>query len=168
MATSTLIQYLDTKDASGVDLGVTPSARRQIEVFQCATAIAVGDAVVLDNAFTGTGAQGVVVKTAPFSTSGVAGIRGVSLDAVSAPTVAGTLSKVRCVVAGEATAKVAAGTAAGALLSCTAVNGTGTTVAGGGGAATLTDVMARVTSYAVALDAEASGLALVDVRPLSA
>lgn len=161
MATSNLIQYLETSDSSGSDLGVTPSNRRQIETFIAKSTIAVGDAVILDNTQTGDGLQGLVVKSAGFNAAGVAGIVGVALDAVTATSTKAL--RVRVVISGEATVKVAAGTTAGSLVSCTAVASTGTAVVGGAGAATLNDVRAAATAYAVTLDAEASGLALAMV-----
>lgn len=161
MATSNLIQYLETADSAGTDLGVTPSNRRQVETFIAKSSIALGDAVVLDNTQTGNGLQGLVVKSAGFAAAGVAGIVGVAAEAVTGTS--GTPVKVRVVIAGEATVKVAAGTTAGSLVSCTAVASTGTAIVGGAGAATLNDVRAAATAYAVLLDAEASGLALAMV-----
>jgi hypothetical protein len=48
MATSTLIQYLDTTAADGVDIGLGVSNRRQVETFISSEAIVAGDVVALD------------------------------------------------------------------------------------------------------------------------
>jgi hypothetical protein len=48
MATSTLVQYLESTDAAGADLGITPSYRSQFETFIATEAIALGQAVGMD------------------------------------------------------------------------------------------------------------------------
>jgi len=63
MATSTLIQYLETTGKSvttgaDVQLGVTPSNRLQVETFLCETAIVKGQLVAVDVAKMGTDATG--------------------------------------------------------------------------------------------------------------
>jgi len=165
MPTSTLIQYLDTVDSAGVDLGVTPSARRSVETYIARTTITTGDAVVFDNTATGSGAQGIVVATAAFNAAGRPGIVGVCLSGVVGTV--GAPKLVRVVTSGLVVGRVAAATAAGALVSCTAANGVGAAVATGAGAATADSARAAATSYATTLDAEATGVALMSLSAAS-
>jgi len=75
MATSTLVQYLDTSavSASGavVQVGNSPSNRRQVETFLTETAITVGQLVAIDAAKLATDASGgltaATVITADFN-----------------------------------------------------------------------------------------------------
>lgn len=54
MATSTLIQYLETTDAvTGASLGASPSNRRQVETFIAGATVAVGDWLQFDTSKTG-------------------------------------------------------------------------------------------------------------------
>lgn len=63
MATSTLIQYLETVDAvTGAQLGPSPSNRRQIETFIAGGTVAVGDWVALDATKTGATKAVTVIK----------------------------------------------------------------------------------------------------------
>lgn len=161
MSTSNIIQHLDSSDALGVDFGAGPSSRRSVEAYLAVTTVAVGDAVVFDNAQTGTNRQGLVVLTAPFNAAGAAGVVGIVLE--GGVGTAASPVRVKVVTKGLVISKMAAGTAAGALLSCTTVAGTGTTVTTGGGAATVDAARAAATAYAVALDAVAAGVGLVHV-----
>lgn len=95
MATSSLIQYLNTTDAvTGAQLGVTPSDRLKVETFVCSAAISVGQVVALD-----------VTKMATDSTGGLTSVTVLPADYNSA-----TVQKVVVGVAKTAT------TAAGQLV----------------------------------------------------
>lgn len=92
MATSTLIQSLDTKDSAGVAVGATPANRRQLETFFAGAAIAAGDWVSFDTTKTGATRVVTVIKTA--ATAGQANVVGVALRS------AATGDKVDVVVSG--------------------------------------------------------------------
>jgi hypothetical protein len=64
MATSTLLQYLQPTDGSGVALGVTPSNRRQVERFIASHAIAANDLVALDFSKTADGDKALYIRKA--------------------------------------------------------------------------------------------------------
>ena len=77
MATSTLIQSLDTKDSAGVAVGSTPSNRRQLETFIAGAAISAGDWVSFD--LTKSGAIRVVTVIKTTAAAGQANVVGVAL-----------------------------------------------------------------------------------------
>ena len=92
MATSTLVQYLDTAgvSASGavVQFGNTPSNRRQVETFLTETAITAGQLVAIDAAKLATDASGgltaATVITADFNSAPVRKVVvGVALQSVT-------------------------------------------------------------------------------------
>ena len=61
MATSTLLQYLQSTDGNGDALGVTPSNRRQVERFIASSAIAENDLVALDFSKTADGEKALYI-----------------------------------------------------------------------------------------------------------
>jgi hypothetical protein len=151
MATSTLIQYLNTTDAvTGADLGTGPSAKIQLETFRAGSvAIAAGKLVSLDLSQTSDGAKLLTVVPADLSganTLGVIGVattaaaagalvtvmlRGITNVAADAGIVAGDALSVSATGAG-ATAGFVAKRAAADLYPCVgvALEATGATVAG--------------------------------------
>lgn len=115
MATSTLIQSLDTKDAAGSAFGATPSHRREVETFIAGAAIASGDWVSFDVSKSGAARVVTVVKTT--ASAGQGNVVGV---AISAATAAG--EKVQVVTAGYVEgANVVNGVASGATLTTSGV-----------------------------------------------
>jgi hypothetical protein len=81
MATSTLIQSLDTKDSAGVAVGATPSNRRQLETFIAGAAISAGDWVSLDLSKSGAIRATTVIKTT--AVVGQTNVIGVALRSAS-------------------------------------------------------------------------------------
>ena len=81
MATSTLIQSLDTKDSAGGTIGATVSNRRQIEVFFAGAAIVAGEWVALDLSKSGATRAVTVVKTP--AAAGAVNVIGVALGSAS-------------------------------------------------------------------------------------
>ena len=119
MATSTLIQYLETSQKDGfgntVAVGTASQNRNQTEVFVAAVAISVGDLVSLDlRAATLDGTKLVSVVPADLSSADTLGVVGV---ATSAAAVGG---KVTVVLKGIALVNADAGIAAGDALSVSA------------------------------------------------
>ena len=91
MATSTLVQYLNSTDAvTGGQLGTTPSDRKQVETFIASAAITAGQVVALD-----------VTKMATDATGGLTSLSVLPADFNSA-----TVQKVVVGVAAEAQATV--------------------------------------------------------------
>jgi hypothetical protein len=84
MATSTLLQYLEPTDGSGVALGVTPSNRRQVETFIASEAIAANDLVSLDLSKTDDGDKALYVVKADTGTATDTFAVGFALDAAAA------------------------------------------------------------------------------------
>lgn len=65
MATSTLLQYLETTDAvTGASLGASPSNRRQVETFIAGATVAVGDWMQFDTSKTGATKVVTVIQAA--------------------------------------------------------------------------------------------------------
>jgi len=81
MATSTLIQSLDTKDSAGGAVGATPANRRQTEIFFAGAAIAAGDWVSFDTSKSGATRVVTVIKTT--ATAGQSNVVGVALRAAA-------------------------------------------------------------------------------------
>jgi hypothetical protein len=105
MATSTLIQFLDSGEAGDT------SNRRQVETFIAGGAIAEGDWVALDNSQTGADRALYVVEAAGVATKGNAAAMGVALADAAAN------ERIDIVVSGYvAKAGVAAATVAGDAL----------------------------------------------------
>lgn len=77
MASSTLIQSLDTRDSAGVAVGATPSNRRQTEIFFAGAAIVAGDWVSFDVSKSGAIRVVTVVKTT--AVAGQSNVVGVAL-----------------------------------------------------------------------------------------
>ena len=128
MATMTPLQYLDTTDAAGADLGATVSNRRTVERFIAGAAIAAGDVVMLDVSQTGA-AKVVYVRQAGAVATGNPLAVGVAIEAATAAgealdvVIAGYVEGVNC-TAGTVTAGVAleAGTTAGEVSNATAAD----------------------------------------------
>lgn len=115
MATSTLIQYLDSTDAiTGAQLGPSLSNRRQVETFKLKVAAGGGTVSIAANAWvmfdsTQTGSEKVLcVRTAGTSANGTGLTVGVALEAVSVTATATTGAEdlVRVVVGGFAQAAI--------------------------------------------------------------
>jgi hypothetical protein len=105
MATSTLVQFLDSGEAGDT------SNRRQVETFIAGGAIAEGDWVALDNSQSGADRALYVVEAAGVATKGNAAAMGVALAAAAAN------ERIDIVVSGYvAKAGVAAATVAGDAL----------------------------------------------------
>ena len=128
MATTTPLQYLDTTDSAGAQLGATVSNRRTVERFIAGAAIASGDVVMLDA--TQTGASKVVyVRQAGAVATGNALAIGVAIQAAAAAgdhldvVIAGYVEGVNC-TAGAVTAGAAleAGTTAGEVADAVAAD----------------------------------------------
>jgi len=96
MATSTLIQYLESVDGSGVALSGEISHRRQVETYLSGGAVTAGDVVMFDTSAAGAARALTVVQCANTAT-GEPRAAGVALDSA-----AGAGEKVRVVVAGYA------------------------------------------------------------------
>ena len=119
MATTTPIQYLDTTDSAGADLGATVSNRRTVERFIAGGAIVAGDVVALDTTQTGAAKAAYVVQAGAVATGNPLAI-GVAIEAAAAAgdqldvVIAGYVEGVNC-TAGAVTAGAAleAGTTAG-------------------------------------------------------
>mgnify|MGYP005990913413 CR=1 FL=1 len=119
MATMTPLQYLDTTDSGGADLGAAVSNRRTVERFIAGAAIVAGDVVMLDVSQTGA-AKVVYVRQAGVVGTGNPLAIGVALEAAAAAgdqldvVIAGYVEGVNC-TAGTVTAGAAveAGTTAG-------------------------------------------------------
>jgi len=133
MATSTLIQYLETTTnlAAGgtTQVGVSPGNRRQVETFLTETAITVGQLVALDGAKLATDASGgltmATVITADFNSAPVRKmVVGVAIEAVTGTATSPQFIKVcvRGVVTGVVTTGV---TAVGQTLILDAAGGAG-------------------------------------------
>lgn len=125
MATSTLIQYLETSQRDGfgntVAVGTDSQNRNQTEVFVAAVAITVGDLVSLDlRSATSDGTKMVSVVPADLSSGDTLGVVGV------ATTAAAVGEKVTVVLKGIALVNADAGIAAGDGLSVSAT-GSGAT-----------------------------------------
>lgn len=149
MATSTLIQYLNTTGADGVDIGLGVSNRRQVETFISGEAIVAGDIVALDLVTAGLTAGQIATQVIQASTAvdrkAVAGV------ALSAATGAG--EPVQVCIAGVCSANVLA-MAQGDVLTVTATAGSMDTI-----------TAATAPQVAVALEtAAAPGTALVLVN----
>lgn len=84
MATSTLLQYMQPTDGSGVALGVTPSNRRQVERFIASGVIAAGDIVCLDITKTADGEKSLYVTKANTASGDTTLTIGVALEAAAA------------------------------------------------------------------------------------
>lgn len=159
MATSTLIQYLETAGQSAGQLDTTglPSAavgtaamdRRQVETFFAVGAIAAGAFVSLDAAQAEDGNKAVFVKPADSADTTASCCVGVALSSATAAN-----QKVEVCIRGVCEANVAGAAAQGDVLSHSAV---------GGQAATIT--AATDPQVAVALEASAApALTTVYVR----
>ena len=149
MATSTLIQYLNTTGADGVDIGLGVSHRRQIETFISGEAIVAGDVVALDlvTAALTAGQRATQIRQASTNAARTA-VVGVALSAA-----AGAGEKVQVCIAGVCSAKVLA-MAQGDVLTVTATAGSMDTI-----------TAATAPQVAVALEtAAAPGSALVLVN----
>jgi len=83
MATSNLIQYLETADAAGTTLGVSPSDRKKVETFLFKNPNAVGGASITLSA--GQVVAADVAQMATDATGGLTAIRVVLADFNSAP-----------------------------------------------------------------------------------
>jgi uncharacterized protein YyaL (SSP411 family) len=149
MATSTLIQYLDTTGADGDDIGLGVSNRRQVETFISAEAIVAGDVVALNLvtlALT-AGERATQIRQASTNAARTA-VVGVALSAA-----AGAGEKVQVCIAGVCEANVLA-MAQGDVLTVTATAGSMDTI-----------TAATAPQVAVALEtAAAPGKALVLVN----
>lgn len=114
MATSTLIQYLETeqKDGFGATVAVGPATmdRRQTETFLASGAIAAGELVSLDASKTADGDKAIFVIKADSAAAATNVPVGVALAA------AADGKKVEVCVRGVCEALVTAGVAAGAVL----------------------------------------------------
>lgn len=100
MATSTLIQYLETVDAvTGAQLGPSPSNRRQIETFIAGGTVAVGDWVALDVTKTGA-TKAVTVVEAGAAANGNPLVVGVCIGSAESTGTLTVGSLVNVVVAG--------------------------------------------------------------------
>ena len=84
MATSTLLQYLDSTDGSGNALGITASNRRQVERFIASASIKAGDMVCLDLTKANVGDQGLYITTANRSSGDTILAIGFALEAADA------------------------------------------------------------------------------------
>jgi len=149
MATSTLIQYLNTTGADGVDIGLGVSHRRQIETFISGEAIVAGDVVALDlvTAALTAGQRATQIRQASTNAARTA-VVGVALSAA-----AGAGELVQVCIAGVCSAKVLA-MAQGDVLTVTATAGSMDTI-----------TAATAPQVAVALEtAAAPGSALVLVN----
>ena len=119
MATTTPLQYLDTTDSTGADLGAAVSNRRTVERFIAGGAIVAGDVVALDTSATGAAMAATVVQAGAVATGNALAI-GVAIEAAAAAgdqldvVIAGYVEGVNC-TAGAVTAGAAleAGTTAG-------------------------------------------------------
>lgn len=125
MATSTLIQYLETSQRDGlgnvVAVGTSAQNRNQTEVFVAAVAITVGDLVSLDlRSTTSDGTKMVSVVPADLSSGDTLGVVGVATNAAAVG------EKVTVVLKGIALVNADAGIAAGDALSVSAT-GSGAT-----------------------------------------
>jgi len=149
MATSTLIQYLNTTGADGVDIGLGVSNRRQVETFISREAIVAGDVVALDAvtlALT-AGQRATQIRQASTTATRTA-VVGVALDAA-----AGAGEPVRVCIRGVCEANVLA-MGQGDVLTVTATAGSMDTI-----------TAATAPQVAVALEAAAApGKALVLVN----
>lgn len=119
MATSTLIQYLETSQRDGfgnvVAVGTDSQNRNQTEVFVAAVAITAGDLVSLDlRAATLDGTKLVSVVPADLSSADTLGVIGVATGAAAVG------EKVTVVLKGIALVNADAGIAAGDALSVSA------------------------------------------------
>jgi hypothetical protein len=133
MATSTLVQYLDTTAnlATGgtTQVGISPGNRRQVETFNTETAITVGQLVALDGAKLATDASGgltmATVITADFNSAPVRKmVVGVALASVTGT--ATSPQPIRVCVRGVVTGVVTTGvTAVGDTLILDAAGGAG-------------------------------------------
>ena len=149
MATSTLIQYLDTTGADGVDIGLGVSNRRQVETFISGEAIVAGDIVALDLVTAALSAGQIATQIRQASTNAArTAVVGVALSAAS-----GAGEQVSVCIAGVCSANVLA-MAQGDVLTVTATAGSMDTIAA-----------ATAPQVAVALEtAAAPGSALVLVN----
>ena len=148
MATSTLLQYLQSTDGNGDALGVTPSNRRQVERFIASSAIAENDLVALDFSKTADGEKALyIIKANDALISQVA--IGFALNAATA---AG--DEVNVTIAGiHENANVVGSTAAGDRLIISSVVGQAKDI-------TSSDTTPIV---AVAVEADTANVATVDV-----
>jgi hypothetical protein len=151
MATSTLIQYLETeqKDGFGASVAVGPATmdRRQTETFLAADAITAGDVVSLDAGQAADGDKAIKVKRADSGDTNLVCPVGVALASAASG------EKVEVCVRGVCEANVAAHTK-GDVLTVTATAGR-------------LDTIAAATSPAVGVSldgAGAPGLATIFVR----
>jgi hypothetical protein len=149
MATSTLIQYLNTTGADGVDIGLGVSNRRQVETFISGEAIVAGDVVALDLVTAALTAGQIATQIRQASTAAArTAVAGVALDAA-----AGAGEPVRVCIRGVCEANVLA-MAQGDVLTVTATAGSMDTI-----------TAATAPQVAVALEtAAAPGKALVLVN----
>ena len=108
MATSTLIQYLESTDSAGAALGVTMSNRRQVETFIAEGAIAIGDAVAFNTNRAAEGEKTLYVFPADTDSQHSKCFVGVALEAAAAG------GKVRVCISGVCTANLTAGNGASA------------------------------------------------------
>jgi hypothetical protein len=100
MATSTLLQYLETTDAvTGASLGASPSNRRQVETFIAGATVVVGDWLQFDTSKTGAAKVLTVIQAAANGTGNplVVGVCLGSADSDGSLTVG---SKINVAVAG--------------------------------------------------------------------
>lgn len=139
MATNTNLQSLNAGDSF-------PSNRRQYETFLAGEAIAIGDAVALDFAQASDADKALYVKKAGTAAK-IRHFVGVAVEAAASG------DKVRCVISGIVSCKVAAGSAADTSLE---ISGTGGEL--------VTYANTSVNPIAVrTISAEAAGSALVVV-----
>jgi len=124
MATSTLIQYLETTGADGVDIGLGVSHRRQVETFISGEAIVAGDVVALDlvTAALTAGQRATQIRQASTNAARTA-VVGVALSAA-----AGAGEKVQVCIKGVCSANVLA-MSQGDVLTVTATAGSMDTIA---------------------------------------
>ena len=148
MATSTLLQYLQSTDGDGNTVGVTPSNRRQVERFIASSAMAENDLVALDFSKTADGDKALYIIKADDSLISQVAI-GFALNAATA---AG--DEVNVTIAGiNESANVVNTTAAGDRLIISSVAGQAKVV-------TPSDIVPIV---AVAVEADAANVATVFV-----
>lgn len=130
MATSTLIQYLETVDAiTGASLGASPSNRRQVETFIAGATVAVGDWLQFDTSKTGA-TKVVTVIQASANGTGNPLVVGVCLGSADSDGSLTAGSKINVVVGGYVTsANVANAVAAAGVALTVEAAGAGQAVA---------------------------------------
>lgn len=117
MATSTLIQYLETKDAiTGAAQSNTFSNRQQVEIFIAGSTVAVGDAVALDTVTASLSMQEVSLTVRPANATTLLNTIGVVLGSADSDGSLTVGSKIKVCIRGICTAKVASGVAVGTVV----------------------------------------------------